>query len=694
MLSAIRKIPAWAINGISVTLGLCLAYFSCEIYFGNQAALPLLGGAICVSLSDVVTTVDRVARRVAAASAASIGVTLAYVFFRSESALTVLLVASLIFGAMLIHSWGIKAGTVSFAAVLSLIFMMSAPAQKPIPPSVVAWSICGMLLYWLWAVGTSWLLQSTWRRLALAQAFEEVSLLIAARGKSRLSEISLNSTRDLNQLELAIADHLQSARDLIFGNADGSLAHLETTILLRLIDLRDHTMNAQLEAALLKLGSEGRAAAEFLWDFSSQVSCCVREIADHVRMRKTCEFRLKINRLPDDVFNLFGHDLNDAERDFVLIATRFINHQIEQLQLIESILSPNWSAELPCRRSDLRRYIFPDEWRLSAVGANLSRNSPILRHAIRTAVAAGLGYAASRALPWTPHPQWVVLSIAVVMQVNLAQTLARRDARVAGTLIGCLVVGLIVQVESPFFHVACILFAAGIAHAFLGVRYWVTAAAATVMAVLQAHILFPSGGFSIMERFGDTLFGALVGWMATFTLPNWEKKHMPHDVKTAVEAIRLYAAEVIRIGDAGPALPRFARQRAYDALRVIVSSKFRSAYEPTRVRPPHVEIFGMVDSATEVMSHLSSWRLLLTLRGQESFSPAFEGAVRALARRLDRLLQFERSKERSDSEMNESIESEFENMPGFSSLARRTLDGTVTFVERAQNVIGALERNA
>ena len=66
-----------------------------------------------------------------------------------------------------------------------------------------------------------------------------------------------------------------------------------------------------------------------------------------------------------------------------------------------------------------------------------------LRHAMRAALAIGVGYALSQLLPWREHAYWIVLTIVVVLRGSLAQTLERRNERVAGTLLGCMLASIV-----------------------------------------------------------------------------------------------------------------------------------------------------------------------------------------------------------------------------------------------------------
>lgn len=691
----LKRIPIWVVNGVTVTLGLTLAECLFALTGGVSAALPAFSGALCASLADVVTTTDRVARRVAAASVASIVIAVVFVILRSQTMLMVPLVAVLVMCVMLIHSWGPKAGAVSFAALMSLVFVMSAPETRPISPMLIVWCVSGMAVYWIWAVGSAWLLQATWRRLSLSAVIDDVASLVSMLADRDEPGRGPNSAT-VNGLQQMIADRLQNARDLIFGNADGDCAHLETTVLLRLIDVRDHAMSGRLEVCLSELGESETEAGAIFKEISNEISRALHAVADQLRVGTPMRLDYDFEQGVENFLAKAANRVAANEQASILIVTESLRHQIDQVRLMESLLAPDWSAELPCRRTDLRRYIVPDEWRFAAVRANLNLSTPVFRHALATGIAAGLGYAICRLVPWAPHPQWVVLTIAVVKQGNLAQSLARRNARILGTLSGCLIVGLITLSDFPQFQIACVVVAAGIAHAYLGVRYSVTAAAAAVMAVLQAHLLFPFGGFSIAERLGDTLFGALIGWAASYTLPNWEKRHLAADVRSAVDAIRTYAAEALRTEVTSLTLPRYARQRAYDASRLISAATARSLVEPAAVRVPIAEISALVSAANVVMSHISSLRLTLTLHSQETPSTPLANALLEAAQKINDALQVKDGSRTTSIEPHLrpslNLENDLDQVPGLTAIIRTTLEDSELLASRARDVIDQLEQ--
>ena len=73
----------------------------------------------------------------------------------------------------------------------------------------------------------------------------------------------------------------------------------------------------------------------------------------------------------------------------------------------------------------------------------------------------------SIALPWRAHDYWILLTIVVVLRGSLAQTLERRNSRVLGTLLGCLLAaGLLWGHLPPLVLLLFVSLAQALAHAF------------------------------------------------------------------------------------------------------------------------------------------------------------------------------------------------------------------------------------
>ena len=637
--AVVRHVPAWVVNGIAVTLGLALVQCSIALAAGAEAAQAAIATAVCASLADVVTTTDRVARRVLAAVIASTVSGTLFLLVRPHEAWLVPAVALIVFATMLLQSWGPKAGTVSFAAALALVFAMSLPASQPLAWDRFAWGLAGSVGYWVWAVATARLLQPTWRNVALAASAHDLGTLLAAIARQIGHPEDMAWQSGVLDAESAFADRLQAARDLVFANDAGPQSRRETAILLHLIDLRDLAMASRLEVGPSPTQFATQRQAELTGRVVEQLAASLQVIATHLRSGSSPVVDAKIDQAIQGLLVELETTAQTHPCEAVVGVSGLLHGKLDVLRSLQRLLEGDGPAALPCARSDLRRYITPDEWRLAAVTANLRTDAPVFRHALRTCVTATTAYALTRALPWMPHPQWIVLTIMAVMQGNIAQTLLRRNARVLGTLAGCLaVLALTTASSSTAWLSACFLVASGIAHAFFGIRYSVTAGAAAVMALLQAHLAAPDNGFSTLERFADTIAGAAVGWAATFVLPTWERRNLAATLRQAIAALRAYAGEASALRDDSAGLPRFARQRAYDGIRALAATRSRSLAEPADVRVPIPQLTSWLAAAYGLMAQLSNLRLSLAMHAREHATPDFAAAMERVAREVDGLL--------------------------------------------------------
>jgi uncharacterized membrane protein YccC len=308
-------------------------------------------------------------------------------------------------------------------------------------------------------------------------------------------------------------------------------------------------------------------------------------------------------------------DANDPRARLLPVVAARLRYLREEVEAVASLLGGDGGrSSLPPEQ--LGRYVVDDDtWPLSALSSHLRLESPVFRHALRSSLAFTSVYAFASALPWTTRPYWMLLSVAVVLRGTLDDTLSRRNARVLGTAIGCVAVTVLVALVSEPFLKLTFVGSVGVAHAFVNVRYLLTAISATLMALLQAHFAAPTALPLVVERLLDTVIGALFAWAFSYVLPSWERRTLPAAIERALEALRVYSESALEL-HASSAEQRLARQRAYDALEVVSAALRRSAAEPPRVRPPVKDLVLALDHAQRLMAHLSSLRSLLQRRAQ------------------------------------------------------------------------------
>jgi uncharacterized membrane protein YccC len=616
-----RRLPAYLVNGISVALGLALIQLLFGALGGFHAAQLASTGAVCVSLADVPNTAGRAGRQMLLAVALSSVASFAVALLEPWPTALGVGIALIAFAAMMVLAWGPRAGPVSFAPVLALVFSMALPHGRDSVTELVGWSAAGALAYLAWALAFTALLQPRYRTLALAAAMAATARLLRDRAGVLERRGTDAAPRAAVASEAALAERLQAARDLHYAAPDTPAARRQTAILLRTIDLRDVLLASRLDVEPLGEGAAAQAARE-------QAAAGLRRIAFALE-RSGLALCAGSAPPPSPADALAGLPA-DAPRAVV----ERMRHLSDDVARIEALVHGGDEA-LPLDAAQLRRFVAPEGWPLSALGPHLSLRSPVLRHALRVGLALGSAYFIGRALPWASHPHWLVLSVAVVLRGNLQQTLSRRDARVFGTMLGCVVVLMLARLPSPVLLSAVFLLAAGTAHSFVTVRYVVTATAATVMALLQSHLVDPAAGFAVTERLADTLLGAALAWGFSYVLPAWERRTLPEAIRRALLALRQYARHTLTASAELAVEQRLARRRAYDALGAVTAALQRSGAEPKRVRVPVPEVLALLDQAHRLMAHLSMLRLMLARQGAvppgASLRAAFEAVDAALA---------------------------------------------------------------
>ncbi|MGC3983970.1 MAG: FUSC family membrane protein [Pseudorhodoferax sp.] len=635
-LEAVRRwlvqLPAYGLNGISTALGVLLVQLLAGALGGMGASLLASGGAIYASLADTPNPPHRTWRRVAMAAAVGLVSSVLVTALRGHSVLLGLLVALLAFGAGMLLAWGPRAGPISFVPVLAIVFTMAgpAPASWQVQAEHALWTAFGGLVYLGWAVLASRWLQPRYRALALAAVVEGTAALL----RSRAAMLSAGPReiagalplQDWMQRQVGLDERLQPARDLLFSATDAPGAQRQIAILLHAIALRDTLLGSELDLDLL---GDDAAAERLRLALAARIAATadtLHWLAQAVQWdRPMAAAPVGDQGLPA-ALAAFGDDPRPRALAAALgeRAQHFADDLDRMLQTWRGQAQP-----APLSAAELQFFVSPEGWPLAALAPHRRLSSPILRQALRSAAALGTAYFLALALPWASHPHWLVLSVAVVLRGNLDQTLARRDARVAGTVLGCLLVMLFAWLGQTWLSGAAFLLAVGVAHAFVNVRYLVTATAATMMALLQAHMAHPAGGYAIGERLADTVLGALLAWAFCYVLPAWERRSLGRLVARVQEAARVLAAEALRWPepDRSDLALRLARREFYEAIGSIAASAQRSHAEPTRVQLPVPAMATLLTRCHVLLAQLSAVRTMLERRRERLDEPSARQAL-------------------------------------------------------------------
>lgn len=622
MLAWARRLPAYALNGISVSVGIGLVQLSVRAVASPGFAQAASIGAVLASLPHLTGRALPTLRRTLVGGLLASLATLLVVLTASHPVLRGVLIAVISFVALLGMAWGTRAAPLVFSVIIGVVFSLARPSAAGALGLALA-SVCGVVLYGAWAFLNAKLLEPRYRVLAVFNALDAAAALLAARAavlSQTHAQAEGESSARFDQLneEVRLAQALQTARDLVYPAVPHGGAALQVAVLSRIAELREIVLTSRLDLDLLGHDHAARFVRARLALGLRQLSVCLGQLALAEQQAGVAPLdgQYLVPPLPDVLEAVPLLDAGDARQRLLPVVASRLRYLRDEVEGIRGLLVGD-AARASLRPDELARYVADDDtWPLAVVGEHLSLHSPVLRHALRSALAFTSVYALAYALPWTTRPYWLLLSVVVVLRGTLDDTLSRRNARVLGTAIGCVVVTILVPVTpDPWLQLAFVA-AVGVAHAFVNVRYLLTAISATVMALLQAHFAAPTTTALVLERLLDTVLGALFAWAFSYVLPSWERRSLPAAIQRALEALRVYSQSVLVAAGPARAEQRLARQRAYDALAVVGAALKRSAAEPERVRPPVEPLVRALDHAQRLMAHLSSLRSLLERRSE------------------------------------------------------------------------------
>ncbi|MEU1437242.1 FUSC family protein [Streptomyces sp. NPDC005786] len=183
---------------------------------------------------------------------------------------------------------------------------------------------------------------------------------------------------------------------------------------------------------------------------------------------------------------------------------------------------------------------------LRSMRHELVRDSPVLRHAIRLAVVASLGYLLGTALP-LGHGYWVPITSVMVLRPDFHQTYARAVARFVGTLIGVGLATGVVQLLDPGPYLA-----GGLAVSSAALLYLLMHTGYAVsQSFVAAYVVFLLGmggeewHQTVPDRVLLTLIGGALAMLAYVVFPAWETPRLLDRLADWLAASGRYAAAVI-----------------------------------------------------------------------------------------------------------------------------------------------------
>jgi len=649
-------------NGLSVAFGLLLISGGVHLWLGALAGAAAATGVIVTAPPDLPGPRRGKFRQMLPAPLIGLPLFFAVQMLHSAPWRLGLLLVPATFLAFLAMAWGRRGIPIAIAVMFSMVFSIAthAPANLYEALERTLHFGLGAGLYVFYATLANLALNGRHRVQAVADVLLTVAALMRTQAQQFTAQDASGDVREvdaplLGQLlrdQAALADQLQATRDIVLESPRTPQRQKLAGMLVTVLEIRDHLLASELDLDTLR-SHAGHAAA------LAEMRRVLHELADEVS--HLADWMLLARRpaaIPDrrPVLAAIGRQQEAAAAaepagpsTAILargLASR-LGHVNDEVMRLAALMRGEAQPDLAVVRASWQMFVSPTDWSLRPFLALWRWDAPPLRHAIRAALAIAAGYLVAVSLPWGSHDYWILLTIVVVLRGSLAQTLERRNSRVAGTLLGCvLAVALLAAHPTALGLLAAMTVAQAVAHGFAIRRYLITSVAATVLGLVQAHMLNTgmSPTFALFERVADTLIGAALAWAFCYVLPSWERTQVPALVARTLAAQARHARLALGLGqlravDTRPELEwRLARREAYDSLSALVQATQRALSEPRAVQPPLGALERLQAHSYQLLAQLSAVKSMLVLRRDRLTPEEVERPIADTAARIEAAL--------------------------------------------------------
>ena len=633
----------FVLNGLSAALGLLMITSVVHLFLGAFAASAAsIGVIVCIPPDQPAPKSGKFWQLL---PAALIGLPLfvgVQVLHADPLRLGLLLVPAS-FIAFLAAAWGKRGIPLSVSIMFAMIFSMAVPdhANSATNLATGLFFALGAGLYLVWATLANAMLNARYRGQMLSDTLQSLAVLMRTQAllfAPAGSGLKVEGGQLIGQLikqQAALADQLQAARDILLEAPRTLRRQRLAGMLMGVLEMRDHLLACELDLDTLKSYPGHVPVLATLREVLDELAARVEHLADGLLLGRTpaspapLQARLTALRWTDETPPTT--DVTSPSPAMLArgLASR-VGHIDDEVLRLLALARGDAAPDLDLVRATWQMFVSPTAWSWRPFAGLWRWDAPPLRHAIRAALAIGTAYAIALALPWGTHDYWILLTIVVVLRGSLAQTLERRNSRVAGTLLGCLLAAALLAAHAPLaVLLVTVTLAQAVAHAFAVRRYLVTAVAATVLGLLQSHLLNAgtSPTFDVVERLADTLIGVAIAWAFSYVLPSWERHQIPALLARTLAAQARHARVALGLGqlqavDNEPELAwRLARREAYDSLSALVQAAQRALSEPRAVRPPLEPLGRLLAHSYQLLAQLTVIKTMLLVR-RERLKPA------------------------------------------------------------------------
>jgi uncharacterized membrane protein YccC len=622
-------------NGLGVAAGVMIVAITATAALGFLAGFAFTLGAIAASIGDFPAPLRDKARSMSAGFALALLATFLALAAARWLALEIATIGLVSFAGGLITGYGRWALAASMQILIAMVLALGYPAMDFSGVLKVSASMAvGGAAYIAISLVISRAIAASDRRMMTSESLREFAAYLFAYARFADPEADLPAVYGrVIRNQAAFSEQLQAARALLLETPRATKERVRLAASIGIIlDALDALVAAQCDLPDLR---RLPAAAEWM----RRVGILIRATALDVQHLSLDLLAHREPALPRD--HQLARDSASreglrliAEEDTPADVRAAIGRTLARFDVardaiarLERALGDDAAAEAAIGEIRLSAFRTARSFHPRLLRPHLSLASPVLRYALRLSLAMMAGGLVAAELGGERHGNWVLLTISVILRGGYGLTRQRRDDRVIGTLIGCVVASAAVAYSPPWGLLVVQAIGLAVAHGFARLNYRIASTGASMMALVSLHLAEPNFPSPMLARLTDTLIGAAIAHLFSYVLPNWEISEAPKIARR----LRDRAAGLAEVA-LSPGAPdqdyRLARKDFMEALAALSDSAARMGGEPRAARRGLDEMSAMVIAASRAAAQISAARL----DARQAHSAAALEAERRIAR--------------------------------------------------------------
>jgi uncharacterized membrane protein YccC len=604
------------VNGVSV--GVCVMTVALVAWatFGFAAGQAATLGAIAASISDLPAPWREKARTMGFGFALALASTAAMQLALQWPPAALVMIGVISFVGGLVTGLGRWAVAVAMQAVIPMVFVLGFPRESVSGALRIEMLFAaGGVAYMAFALLATIFTDASARRLVASESIREFANYLRAVAAIYDPERDLESAYGAAIREqAAISEQLQSARALLLDRPQGSRERFRLAATIGvLLDGFDALIAAQCDVALIREAPTTRPLLKRIRHSlrigALDLAHLSLELLRTEKPKLPPDHQAAIDALKREATRLEAYDATDPKARAALDATtKRLVVALGHIRRLEKTLSYDETAQAVIGDVKLAAFIPKRSYALSALAPHFNPDSPVLRFAVRLTLAMLAGALVAQSLGDERHGNWVLLTIAVIMRGGYGLTRQRRNDRVVGTLIGCVLAAGSVSYLPAGALVAVQGLAVAVTHSFARLNYRLASVGASVTALVSLHLVQPWAAAPILARLADTLIGAAIAHLFNYVWPLWEFAEAPRIASRLLAHLAAFAAVALK-PDAAEHDYRLARRNLIEAIAALSDSAGRMSVEPMAARKGLEEMAALLIAAHGLVAQLSAARL-------------------------------------------------------------------------------------